>query len=85
MTLCFLGGSLRCEGGREVQILIDVVKTQNSKTFLTWQVVCIRNNSKNKKNSGRLLQETHFHVWRRFYIVVVLGSELQLKIYNEIT
>ena len=26
MTLCFLGGSLRCEGDRKVQILIDVVK-----------------------------------------------------------
>ena len=46
MTLCFLGGD------REVQILIDVVKTQNSKTFLTWQVVCIRNNSKKKEIRG---------------------------------
>ena len=31
MTLCFLGSSLRCEGDRKVQILIDVVKNPKFK------------------------------------------------------
>ena len=28
-----------------------------------------------RKNSGRWIQQIYLHVWQRFYIAVVLGSE----------
>ena len=53
MTLCFLRGSLRCEGDREVQILIDVVKkTKIQRRFWHGRSCVVRNNSIKRKKFG---------------------------------